>query len=130
MFEEYFLGTSLQNVFCRRAPGHQRLQVQQWECGANAIKPTTLRTMGLPPSARVMRSQASTTAVKPYTKLEGVDAQMGAFRTAKAKENPGDFCKALSLRCSPDWLTVVDAKDLVSGPSPCSKRGILSGFKR
>ena len=53
--------TSLQQVLCGRAPGFHLLNFQQWRFGADVIKPTTLRIMGLPHSARTFHAEADPT---------------------------------------------------------------------
>ena len=63
--------------------------------GSPAIKPTTLRLMGLPHSARVFHGEALQGLTKPQTSLEGVDPTTGKFRTACAKEYPSGLCRAL-----------------------------------
>ena len=50
--------TALQRVLCGHAPGYQMLNVQRWRYGAEAVKPTTLRLMGLPPSAKILHDAA------------------------------------------------------------------------
>ena len=70
----------------------QRLTIHQWKFGA-----TTLRIIGLPPSARVLHGQALVDVVKPVSALAGLD-KCGTFRTAKAaKEYPEGHCRALAV---------------------------------
>mmetsp|Transcript_46780 Transcript_46780/g.77149 ORF Transcript_46780/g.77149 Transcript_46780/m.77149 type:complete len:405 (+) Transcript_46780:55-1269(+) len=88
--------TSIQETFCSAAPGAQRLHFQQWKYGAPAIKPTTLRLMGLPPMARHFHAQALPTAVRPDGVLAGKNPDTGQFRTACAKEYPDHLCRALA----------------------------------
>ena len=85
--------TKLQNLFCAGAPGFQRLTIHQWKFGATAVKPTTLRRMGRPPSARVLHGQALVDVVKPISALAGLD-ECGKFR---AKEYPEGLCRALAV---------------------------------
>ena len=87
--------TSLQQTFCYAAPGCQRLQFQQWRFGADAVKPTTLRLMGLPPMAKHFHGLALDHAVRPQGLLAGVDASTGQFHTARAKEYPDHLCMAM-----------------------------------
>lgn len=78
------------------APSAQRVALQQWRYGAPVVKPTTIRLLGLPPSAGCMHEQGDATAVKPANFLAGVDDAIGMFRTAQAKEYPSHFCLALT----------------------------------
>eukprot|EP00435_Cladocopium_sp_Y103_P058241 s483_g20.t1 len=87
--------TPLQSRLCKAAPGHQRLHIQQWRYGAQAVKPTLLRLMGLPPSAAVLHGQAVPGLSRPDHHLSGVDVRTGQFKTASAKEYPSDLCKAM-----------------------------------
>ena len=50
--------TALQRLICGGAPGFQLLEVEQWRYGASPVKPTTLRLMGLPPSAEILHDLA------------------------------------------------------------------------
>ena len=79
------------------APGAQRIAIQQWRYGAAAVKPTTIRVLGLPPSAKHLHDQGDTQAVKPANFLAGVDETTGQFRTAQAKEYPSGLCRALVI---------------------------------
>lgn len=87
--------TALQRVICGGAPGFQLLEVEQWRYGAQAVKPTTLRLMGLPPSAEILHDSALPGVTRPVATLAGLDGSTGLFNTAKAKEYPSGFCKAI-----------------------------------
>ena len=87
--------TPLQSRICKAAPGHQRLHIQQWKYGADSIKPTLLRAMGLPPSAAALHRQVLPGLVKPSAVLAGRDEATGQFKTARAKEYPEGLCAAL-----------------------------------
>ena len=89
--------TSLQRVLCGRAPGFHLLHFQQWRFGADAIKPTTLRVMGLPHSAKTFHAEAYSNVTKPCATLEGIDPLTGLFKTARAKEYPSGLCRALVI---------------------------------
>lgn len=56
-----------QQTLCGAAPGAQRFQLQQWKYGAQAIKPTTIRVIGLPPSAKFLHAQT----IPVLRRLEG-----------------------------------------------------------
>lgn len=87
--------TSLQQTFCESAPGSQKLNFQQWKFGADVIKPTTLRLMGLPHMAMHFHALAQPDAKRPSCQLAGVDAIDGKFKTARDKEYPAHLCKAM-----------------------------------
>ena len=57
----------IQQTLCGAAPGAQRIQIQQWKYGAQAIKPTTIRVIGLPPSAKFLHAQT----IPVLRRLEG-----------------------------------------------------------
>ena len=89
--------TALQRLTCGGAPGFQLLEVEQWRFGAQAVKPTTLRLMGLPPSAEILHDSALPGVTRPTATLAGLDGSTGLFNTAKAKEYPSGFCRAIVM---------------------------------
>ena len=68
--------------------------VQQWRHGAVSVKPTCIRTMGMQKSYHIFQRNETPNVQKPDSVLGGVD-EAGRFKTARAKEYPADFCKAL-----------------------------------
>ena len=68
--------------------------VQQWRHGASAVKPTRIRTLGMVRSYHIFKKNETQGVSRPVTHLGGLD-HMGKFKTASAKEYPGDFCRAL-----------------------------------
>ena len=89
--------TPIQSRLCQAAPGHQRIHIQQWKYGAQAVKPTLIRALGLPASAAVLHGQVLPEATKPVQQLSGRDELTGQFRIACAKEYPEGLCKALVI---------------------------------
>ena len=68
--------------------------VQQWKHGACAVKPTRIRTLGMARSYHIFQANETPGVQKPESHLGGIDSS-GKFKTAAAKEYPGDFCRAL-----------------------------------
>lgn len=68
--------------------------VQQWKHGACAVKPTRIRTLGMARSYQIFQANETPGVQKPESHLGGLDSS-GKFKTAAAKEYPGDFCRAL-----------------------------------
>ena len=87
--------TGLQRQFCSSHPTCQHIQLQQWRVGADAVKPTTLRVLGLPPVAHVFHAHALQGVSRPTEHLMGIQTDSGAFKTARAKEYPAQLCKAM-----------------------------------
>ena len=83
--------TSLQRVLCGRAAGFHLLPFQQWRFGSPAVKPTALRLMGLPHSARIFHGEALQGLTKPRTSLEGVDPSLASSRRLARKNTRRDF---------------------------------------
>ena len=70
--------------------------VQQYRWGASAIKPTGLLAWNLPFFRKDLYSFSLPNPTKPDTAAIGKDDQ-GNFKTAKHKEYPQAFCKALAF---------------------------------
>ena len=87
--------TALQRVLCGAAPEAQQTRIQQWKYGSPAVKPTIIRSMGIPRAARSLHGQADPSLKRPERHLSGIDETTGLFRTAQAKEYPSGLCKAL-----------------------------------
>ena len=93
--------------------------VQQWRHGASAVKPTRIRTLGMVRSYHIFKKNETAGVSRPVTHLGGLD-HTGKFRTASAKEYPGDFCRALvdvalnniSLRLVREGHSVVQERTL------------------
>ena len=87
--------TNLHKNVLLAAPSAKLIYVEQWQYGADAVKPTQLSVPGLPDAQRKLRACIQGDAVRPEHVLQGVDTSTGQFKTAKAKEYPAGFCKAL-----------------------------------
>lgn len=70
-------------------------QVEQWKYGADSVKPTTFRTIGMRNFAANLAKHADPHAVRPQMVLQGLNDK-GAWKTAHAKEYPHLLCQALA----------------------------------
>ena len=70
--------------------------VAQYRWGAEAVKPTGLLVWDMPFFRRDMYSLALSDVAKPTVAAIGTDST-GQFRTARHKEYPGLFCRALAF---------------------------------
>lgn len=77
-------------------PLAMELHVQQWRYGADTVKPTLLRAIGLQggQAKAALQRNVLATACYPTDTLGGRTAT-GGFKTAAAKEYPTQFCKLL-----------------------------------
>ena len=87
--------TNLHKNLLLAAPSAKLVYVEQWQYGADAVKPTQLSVLGLPDAQRKLRACIQADAIRPEHVLQGVDTSTVQFKTAKAKEYPPGFCKAL-----------------------------------
>lgn len=82
-------------VIMARQFAHE-LHVQQWRYGADTVKPTLLRTVGVNGGQAKAALQRNVLADARYpTSTLGGKAATGEFKTAAAKEYPTHFCKLL-----------------------------------
>lgn len=70
--------------------------VAQYHWGAGAVKPTGLLVWDMPFFRKDLYRFALSDVVKPQTAAIGIDST-GQFRTARHKEYPGLFCRALAF---------------------------------
>ena len=82
----------IQQTLCGAAPGAQR-RSQQWKYGAQAIKPTTIRVIGLPPSAKFFARTDHSCSKAAWGILAGRDKS-----TAHFKDRPGPVLLATSVQ--------------------------------
>eukprot|EP00435_Cladocopium_sp_Y103_P062446 s894_g24.t1 len=87
--------TLLQRNVCGAAPLSKRVHIQQWRYGASAIKPTVIRTMNLPFSAKTLHAHCIPGLPRPDGALAGIDPVTGQWRTSSAKEYPSGLSRAL-----------------------------------
>ena len=73
----------------------EKHHLQQWKFGGKAVKPTMIRTFGMPRSYSEFQRHELPGLVKPTHHLGGIDETTGQFKTSSAKEYPPGFCKAL-----------------------------------
>ena len=73
----------------------QMIYIEQWRFGAQSVKPTILRGLGLPKLARHIHSCRIPGLPRPTKVLSGYDSMAKQFRTSAAKEYPPQLCEAL-----------------------------------
>ena len=73
----------------------QMIYIEQWRFGAQSVKPTILRGLGLPKLARHIHSCRVPGLPRPTKVLSGFDRTAKQFRTSAAKEYPPQLCEAL-----------------------------------
>ena len=78
-----------------RAPEAQLVYIEQWRYGAESVKPTILRGLGLPRLARHLHSCRCPGMVRPTKVLAGFDHAKQRFRTAAAKEYPAGLSEGI-----------------------------------
>ena len=112
--------TETHRCYHMQFPGATILHVPQWQFGASAIKPTALRFLGLPGISRAFWAQRDVEYTKPVTTLHGYDYNARSFTTAKAKEYPAHFSRAIAVsmvisladRWRREGATIVDFSQL------------------
>eukprot|EP00435_Cladocopium_sp_Y103_P067591 s210_g30.t1 len=87
--------TDIHRNLIMRGPSAIEVYLEQWRYGADCIKPTVLRGVGLPGIDKFLRSHSFPDAVRPKRVLEGYDEQSRSFRTSAAKEYPSGLCQAM-----------------------------------
>ena len=88
--------TEVHRQYHMQFPVSTVLHIQQWQFGAETVKPTTLRFLGLPYVARHFWKQRDVSYEKPTKMLQGFDFNAKQFNTASAKEYPEHLCRALA----------------------------------
>ena len=112
--------TDTHKCYHMKFPGATILHVPQWQFGAHAIKPTALRFLGLPGIGRAFWAQRDVEYTKPVVTLQGYDYHARSFTTAKAKEYPAHFSRAIAVsmvstladRWRQEGATVLDISQL------------------
>ena len=89
--------TETHKCYHMQFPGATTLHVPQWMFGADAVKPTALRFLGLPGIGRAFWAQRDVEYTKPVTTLHGYDYNAKSFTTAQAKEYPPHFSRAIAV---------------------------------
>lgn len=106
-----------------KAPEAQLVYIEQWRYGAESVKPTILRGLGLPRLARHLHSCRCPGMVRPTKVLAGFDHAQQRFRTSAAKEYPAGLSEGIvrsaflslqeRMRCHPPQT--VQWNDFASG---------------
>eukprot|EP00438_Fugacium_kawagutii_P025382 Skav223569 [mRNA] locus=scaffold34:455413:455988:- [translate_table: standard] len=82
--------------YMMKMPSARMFTFEQWRYGSSAIKPTVLRSAGLPAfHAKFLAHGENPTTSRPTTHLGGYDWLKRQFRTASAKEYPSLMCTAV-----------------------------------
>eukprot|EP00435_Cladocopium_sp_Y103_P037818 s2577_g10.t1 len=87
--------TDLHRDLLMKCPHALEVYIEQWRYGADCVKPTVLRGLGLPDINHFLHSCALPHAIRPTKVLAGFDESTKTFRTSAAKEYPSDLCQAM-----------------------------------
>ena len=87
--------TPLHQHLVMKAPDAQLVYLEQWRYGADSVKPTILRGLGLPRLARYLHQCRCPGMVRPTKVLAGFDHAQRRFRTAAAKEYPAGLSEGM-----------------------------------
>ena len=92
-------------------PDLKLFHVAQFRWGAEAVKPTGLLVWSLPFFHRDLHSEVLRDVVKPTAAAIGKD-DSGQFKTAKHKEYPMQFCRALAKTLAQQFSRLVNRRQL------------------
>eukprot|EP00435_Cladocopium_sp_Y103_P021289 s4628_g5.t1 len=87
--------TDIHRDLVMRSPHALETCIEQWRYGADCIKPTLLRSIGLPGIDLHLHRLRKPGVIRPTRILAGYDEGTKSFRTSAAKEYPPGLCRAM-----------------------------------